>query len=63
LCEPDYAFEVQVGTAKTKARARTPRGEERVRLWKKSLEFWPPSADYQRKTEREIPVGLPDPVR
>jgi hypothetical protein len=33
-----------------------------VRLWKKSLEFWPPSADYQRKTEREMPVGLPDPV-
>jgi len=28
-----------------------------------SLEFWPPYADYQRKTEREIPVVVLDPVR
>jgi deazaflavin-dependent oxidoreductase (nitroreductase family) len=54
--------EVQVGTAKVKARARTATGEERARLWEKSLEFWPPYADYQRKTEREIPVVVLDPV-
>ncbi|WP_363331192.1 nitroreductase/quinone reductase family protein, partial [Bradyrhizobium sp.] len=35
-------------------RARTTAGEERLRLWKKALEFWPPYADYQLKTEREI---------
>jgi proline iminopeptidase len=29
----------------------------------KSLEFWPPDADYQRKTDREIPVVVLDPVR
>jgi proline iminopeptidase len=46
-----------------KARARTATGEERVRLWKKALEFWPPYADYQLKTEREIPVVMLDPVR
>ena len=46
-----------------KARARTATGEERVRLWEKALEFWPPYADYQKKTEREIPVVVLDPVR
>src|SRR4051794_20232876 len=55
--------EVQVGTLRTKARARTAAGEERARLWEKALEFWPPYADYQRKTEREIPVVVLDPVR
>jgi deazaflavin-dependent oxidoreductase (nitroreductase family) len=55
--------EVQVGTAKMKARARNATGEERARLWEKALEFWPPYADYQRKTEREIPVVVLDPVR
>jgi deazaflavin-dependent oxidoreductase (nitroreductase family) len=54
---------VQAGTAKIKARARTATGEERARLWEKSLEFWPPYADYQQKTEREIPVVVLDPVR
>jgi deazaflavin-dependent oxidoreductase (nitroreductase family) len=48
--------EVQVGTAKTKARARTVTGAERTRLWQKALEFWPPYAEYQSKTQREIPV-------
>ena len=61
LANPDV--EVQVGPAKMKARARTATGEERARLWEKSLEFWPPYADYQRKTEREIPVVVLDPVR
>ena len=55
--------EVQVGTKKMKARAKTVAGEERSRLWKKALEFWPPYADYQKKTEREIPVVVLDPIR
>src|ERR1700674_5495612 len=61
LANPDV--DVQVGTAKMKARARTATGEERARLWEKALEFWPPYADYQRKTEREIPVVVLDPIR
>ena len=60
LANPDV--EVQVGTTKLHARARTTMGEERNRLWKKALEFWPPYADYQLKTEREIPVIVLDPV-
>jgi proline iminopeptidase len=54
--------EVQVGTKKINARARTTEGAERLRLWEKALEFWPPYADYQLKTEREIPVVVLDPV-
>jgi deazaflavin-dependent oxidoreductase (nitroreductase family) len=60
LANPDV--EIQVGTNKMKARARTTAGEERLRLWEKALEFWPPYADYQLKTEREIPVVVLDPV-
>ena len=60
LANPDV--EVQVATKKMNARARTTEGEERLRLWKKALEFWPPYADYQLKTEREIPVVVLDPV-
>ena len=53
--------EVQVGTKKLKARARTATGDERIRLWNKALEHWPPYSDYQLKTEREIPVVVLDP--
>jgi proline iminopeptidase len=60
LANPDV--EVQVGTKKLKARARTATGDERARLWKKALEFWPPYADYALKTEREIPVVVLDPI-
>ena len=60
LANPDV--EVQVGTETRKARARTASGEERERLWKKAVEFWPPYADYQKKTEREIPVVVLEPV-
>jgi deazaflavin-dependent oxidoreductase (nitroreductase family) len=60
LVNPDV--EVQAGTKKVKARARTASGEERSRLWKRALEFWPPYADYALKTEREIPVVVLDPV-
>jgi deazaflavin-dependent oxidoreductase (nitroreductase family) len=61
LADPEV--ELQVGTAKMKARARTATGGERARLWDKALKFWPPYADYQRLTEREIPIVVLDPVR
>ena len=54
--------EVQVGTKKLKARARTVSGAERAKLWQEALKFWPPYADYQKKTEREIPVVVLDPI-
>ena len=61
LADPEV--EIQVGTERMKARARTATGEERARLWETAVKFWPPYAEYQRKTEREIPVVVLDPVR
>jgi deazaflavin-dependent oxidoreductase (nitroreductase family) len=56
--------EIQVGTEKMKARARTASGEERARLWKEAVKVWPPYTDYQQKVpDREIPVVVLDPVR
>jgi deazaflavin-dependent oxidoreductase (nitroreductase family) len=54
--------EVQAGTTKTKARARTVTGEERERHWVEAVKFWPPYADYKKKTDREIPVVVLDPI-
>jgi len=55
--------EVQVGTKKLKAKARTVSGAERARLWDEALKFWPPYADYAKKTDREIPVVVLEPVQ
>jgi hypothetical protein len=52
---------VQVETAKLKARPGPPLAR-RARFGEKASEFWPPY-DYQRKTEREMPVVVLDPVR
>jgi len=60
LADPEV--EIQVGTARMRARARTATGEERAKLWAQALQIWPPYADYQRKTEREIPVVVLDPI-
>jgi proline iminopeptidase len=55
--------EVQVGTRKFAAVARTATGEERERLWQQAVKFWPPYADYQLKSAgRQIPVVVLDPV-
>jgi len=54
--------ELQVGTKTVKAKARIAQGAERSKLWDASLKFWPPYADYQKKTDREIPVVVLDPV-
>ena len=37
-------------------RARTAEGEERGRLWQLMTEVWPAYDDYQKRTDREIPV-------
>lgn len=38
------------------AHARTAEGDERERLWAKANEVWPHYAEYQERTDREIPV-------
>ena len=55
---------LQVGTEKLQAQARTATGEERERLWRQAVAFFPPYADYAVKAGgREIPVVVLDPVR
>ena len=58
----DPNVEVQVGIKKIKARARTVTGPERAKLWEKALQFWPPYADYAKKTDRKIPVVVLEPA-
>ena len=54
--DPDV--EVQVKGERFRARARTASGQERAELWRTMTERWPAYDDYQRRTEREIPVVL-----
>jgi deazaflavin-dependent oxidoreductase (nitroreductase family) len=48
--------EVQVWGDKFTARARTATDEEKPALWKVMADTWPAYDDYQRKTDRAIPV-------
>ncbi len=54
--------EVQIKGDRFRARARTAEGEERDRLWLLLNEIWPHYAEYQTKTEREIPVVVLEPL-
>jgi deazaflavin-dependent oxidoreductase (nitroreductase family) len=53
--DPD-AVEVQVKGDRFKARPRIATPEEKPRMWEKMTAVWPDYDDYQRKTDREIPI-------
>jgi deazaflavin-dependent oxidoreductase (nitroreductase family) len=48
--------EVQVLADRFKARARTATPEEKPAMWQEMVGHWPAYDDYQRRTDREIPV-------
>jgi deazaflavin-dependent oxidoreductase (nitroreductase family) len=48
--------EIQVKADRVPVRAREAEGEERDRLWKKMTEVWPAYDDYQKRTDRRIPI-------
>jgi deazaflavin-dependent oxidoreductase (nitroreductase family) len=52
--QPDVT--VQVKADRFPARARTATSEERPELWELMAEAWPQYNDYQKKTDREIPL-------
>jgi len=52
--------EVQVKADRFRARARTATKDEKARYWTGMTEMWPPYDDYQRKTDREIPLVILD---
>ncbi len=52
----DPEVTVQVRGDRFAARARTAGADERPELWKLMNQSWPAYAEYQQKTDREIPV-------
>jgi deazaflavin-dependent oxidoreductase (nitroreductase family) len=54
--------ELQDGAHKRDMVAREVSGAERAQWWQRAVAAYPPYAEYQRKTSREIPVFVLDPV-
>lgn len=54
-------IEVEVGTSTVPVRARVAEGDERDRIWSAQKRDWPTFAEYERKTERTIPVVILEP--
>ncbi len=54
--------EVQDGPDKQDMIARELEGEERARWWERSVAAFPSYAEYQRKTDRQIPVFVLEPI-
>jgi deazaflavin-dependent oxidoreductase (nitroreductase family) len=48
--------QVQIKGEKFTARARTATSEEKPDMWRTMTEVWPDYDEYQKKTDREIPV-------
>jgi deazaflavin-dependent oxidoreductase (nitroreductase family) len=54
--------ELQDGPRKQDMIAREVSGEERAEWWKRAVAAYPPYAEYQQRTTREIPVFVLDPA-
>jgi deazaflavin-dependent oxidoreductase (nitroreductase family) len=53
---------VQVRGERRRVRAREAEGSERERIWPRLVEAWSDYANYQRRTERRIPVVVLEPT-
>lgn len=53
---------LQVQDRKFRARARTATPEEKPALWNAMVGIWPDYANYQEKTDRDIPVVILEPM-
>jgi deazaflavin-dependent oxidoreductase (nitroreductase family) len=58
----DPHVELQDGTIRQDMTAREVTGDERAQWWERAVAAFPDYADYQRKTEREIPVFVLEPA-
>jgi deazaflavin-dependent oxidoreductase (nitroreductase family) len=54
--------ELQDGPAKQDMTARELAGEEKAAWWERAVAAWPDYAGYQKRTDREIPVFVLEPV-
>jgi deazaflavin-dependent oxidoreductase (nitroreductase family) len=60
LANPDA--EIQVGAQTFRVRAHVAEGEERAKLWQTMSAIWPDYNNYQKKTDRQIPVVVLEPI-
>jgi len=60
LADPHVTL--QDGAEITDLRARTATPEERAVWWPRATAAWPPYDEYQKNTDREIPVVILEPV-
>ena len=54
--------ELQDGSTTRDYEAREVFGDEKAAWWERAIEAWPDYADYQKKTDRQIPVFVLTPV-
>ncbi len=62
VAHPDEV-EVQDGPSPWRADVHEAEGDERAQWWARAVEAFPPYADYERKTQRRIPVLIATPRR
>ena len=60
LAHPQVTAEI--GSGSVDLQARVAQGEERERIWTAQKTAYPGFADYERKTSRQIPVLILEPV-
>jgi deazaflavin-dependent oxidoreductase (nitroreductase family) len=60
VADPEVTAEI--GTDTRRFRARTASPDEREPIWSKQKQAYPGFADYEAKTDRQIPVVILDPV-
>jgi deazaflavin-dependent oxidoreductase (nitroreductase family) len=54
--------ELQDGAVKRDYEAREVGGDEKATWWDRAVEVWPDYANYQKKTRRQIPVFVLEPI-
>ena len=60
--QADPDAEIQVKADRMKVRARDAAPDEKPELWRTMTAEWPAYDEYQKKTDREIPVVVLEPV-
>jgi deazaflavin-dependent oxidoreductase (nitroreductase family) len=60
--QADPEATVEIGGHKIHVRATEARGEEKARLWQRLIRMYPSYEDYQKRTDREIPVVILEPI-
>jgi F420H(2)-dependent quinone reductase len=59
----DPHVQLQDGARKWDMTAREVTGEEKAQWWERAVAAWPDYAEYQKKTDREIPLFVLEPTQ